>query len=576
MIEDARHVLDAARLLGDAKHQLEVLHAVERGVEPAGALDDRSTHQEEMADVHDPAEELGRPIRLEERLAVPSAQVDLVLVCVDHIGVGPAVQQVDAREQGVGVELVVMVEERDELPGGRLERPVRRSGDALVRLAEGDLDPGVAVERPKVLEGGAARRSVVGQAELPVGVPLGPHRVDAAAQPRGIRVVDGRDDRDERPEAEIGRRDRGRLARRSESRCRASVHGHLRPPLQTARPVRPTLGAPQRAREPPRGRADDILDVSFAFADRELEPPLLESQAIVLGAASHELGLRLVRLRETACNLPFGLFAGVECPARLALGRLGLLPGELGARTRPACLPDGLGAASQGGEEGGGDGVDPRAPQERGESLVRLDTDGKDAEPVPVGEGEGRVRRFDLVPQPPDAELRLVDVRVVEQEDSPLAELRQPGLEVMCDGVVAVSAVDVEQVDRAVGEGRRRIVERSLEEAREGSVSRVVVLAELLEHLGTVSPCVLVALPGVHGVGAGRQLECMNGLAETAVRVSLPGPELDEHGGAEDGDGEERERYVLLPAVDVGEPERLLVDDGVAERLEGHRRAFLV
>ena len=61
-------MLDAVGVLGEAKHQLEVLDAVVARVEAADALDERPPHDEQVADVHDAAEELGRPVRLEERL----------------------------------------------------------------------------------------------------------------------------------------------------------------------------------------------------------------------------------------------------------------------------------------------------------------------------------------------------------------------------------------------------------------------------------------------------------------------------------------------------------------------------
>src|SRR5262249_38851473 len=155
---------------------------------------------------------------------------------------------------------------------------------------------------------------------------------------------------------------------------------------------------------------------------------------------------------------------------------------------------------------------------------VRGASDRHDAEPVPVGEGERRVARLELAPQPPDAELRLADMRVVEQYDAALAELRQPGLDVVRHRVVAMSAVDMEQVDRPVGKGGCRRVERLLEQGREGSVPRVVMLAEPLERLRAVGPGVLVSLPGVDRVAARRKLERLDGLAERAVRVALPGP----------------------------------------------------
>ena len=83
---------------------------------------------------------------------------------------------------------------------------------------------------------------------------------------------------------------------------------------------------------------------------------------------------------------------------------------------------------------------------------------------MPVREREARIRGRELVPEPPHAEIAFADIRVVEQDDPSLAELRQPRLEVVGDRLVGVAAVDVQQIDRAVGEVQRRVVERLLEE----------------------------------------------------------------------------------------------------------------
>ncbi len=223
VVEDPRHVLDAVGLLGDAEHELEVLDAVEGRVEPADALDERAAQHQQMADVHHAAEELGRPVGLEEGLAVRAATVDLVLVGVDRVGVGLLVQQPDAFEERVRVELVVVVEEGDELALGRLERAVARGRDAAVGVAEADLDPGLACERAQVLERALVRRAVVGEAELPVGIGLAPDGLDGPPEEFGVDVVDRSDDRDERAEDE----------RRS-----CAMPGRWRPWRPTARPSR--------------------------------------------------------------------------------------------------------------------------------------------------------------------------------------------------------------------------------------------------------------------------------------------------------------------------------------------------
>ena len=180
--------------------------------------------------------------------------------------------------------------------------------------------------------------------------------------------------------------------------------------------------------------------------------------------------------------------------------------------------------------------------------------DGEHAETVTVGEGEARRARRELVPEPPDTEPGLALVRVVEQEHAPVAQLGQPRRDVVGNGLVGVAAVDVKEIDRAVGEARRRLVEAPLEQTREGAVERVVVGTQLFEHLRAVRPGVLVALPAVDRGAARGRPERLDRLAERAVGVSLPRAELDDRLRAERLDRVKRKRDVFVPAVDVGEP----------------------
>ena len=93
----------------------------------------------------------------------------------------------------------------------------------------------------------------------------------------------------------------------------------------------------------------------------------------------------------------------------------------------------------------------------------------------------------DLPPEPPDAEPSAADVRVVEQEDAPVAQLRQPGLEVVVHRRVAVRPVEVKQVDRAVGERRARRRRKSPGRRVENEPYRGSWWArQLLEHLRAV------------------------------------------------------------------------------------------
>ena len=208
-----------------------------------------------MAHVHHAAEELGRPIRLEKGLAEPSAAVDLVLVGVDDVRLRLLVQETDAFEQRVRVELVVVIEEGDELTVGRGERLIGRGADSLVRLTEEDVDRPVAGEAAQVFECRLVRRAVVGEAELPVRIGLTPDGLDRAREPLRVGVVDGRDDRDERTGVQPSRL-RGPQLRRGSVRG-AGDHARDLPttksPQDMADPARLALRRAERRRDPPRG-----------------------------------------------------------------------------------------------------------------------------------------------------------------------------------------------------------------------------------------------------------------------------------------------------------------------------------
>jgi hypothetical protein len=289
VVEHARHVLDPVRSFRQPQHQLVVLHAVERRIEAADAFDEAPPHDEQVPDVHHAAEELRGPVGLEERMAEPAAAVDLVLVGVDDIRVRLLVQHADALEQRVVVELVVVVEEGDELPLGRRERPVGGGGDARVGLAEADLDSRLAGDGVEVVERLAACGAVVGEDELPVRIGLPAHRLDRTLQPGRIGVEDRREDRDDRPDSQ-------RLVRAA--RCRPP-HGRrtgdgsraVPPGGRAADPARQASGAArtglrraQRKSHAPRHGAADAREVGLAGESSCLERVALELEPVELMA----------------------------------------------------------------------------------------------------------------------------------------------------------------------------------------------------------------------------------------------------------------------------------------------------
>ena len=149
------------------------------------------------------------------------AAVDLVLVGVDVVGLGVGAQRLVDVGEGVGVELVVVVEQGDELarapsPGHRWRRRrCRRS-----RSRRRDADPRVLAPRPPR----ASRRTCgCGEASSTRQSSQSPklwRRTESsiAAQDVGRRLVDRREDREARPShaaasarpARAGRRRAGR------------------------------------------------------------------------------------------------------------------------------------------------------------------------------------------------------------------------------------------------------------------------------------------------------------------------------------------------------------------------------
>ena len=200
---------------------------------------------------------------------------------------------------------------------------------------------------------------------------------------------------------------------------------------------------------------------SCALEPLELGPQRLGAGARLVGRRGLALGRRAPRSRRASSSV-----RSLDCVASTAPSAPIRLPSA--AKKTPAS------------------GSRRAASRNAANAGIDLVADREHAEPVAVREREAGVPLRELVPEAPHAEVALADARVVEQHDAAVAQLRQPRLDVVRDGLVRVAAVDVEQVDRAVGEASGRLVERLREQARERAVERVVVRAQLLEHLRPV------------------------------------------------------------------------------------------
>ena len=188
------------------QRQVPILAAFVADPEPAEFADERGAIDGQMRDVVLAREQVGEEVRLEVGGMAVAVPVDLVLVAVDEIGLGPGVEQGGDLVEGVRRQRVVMVEQGDPFAGGEGERGIGGGGDVpvlsrrkttLIRRSA----RGVALEqRPHVRRG----RGVVGDAQLPVRIRLRQHRIDGLGQPLLRGVVDRQHDRDHRLAGETG------------------------------------------------------------------------------------------------------------------------------------------------------------------------------------------------------------------------------------------------------------------------------------------------------------------------------------------------------------------------------------
>src|SRR6185369_16146615 len=71
---------------------------------------------------------------------------------------------------------------------------------------------------------------------------------------------------------------------------------------------------------------------------------------------------------------------------------------------------------------------------------------------------------LEVFPKSPNAEIFLAHVRIVHEDHTAVAHLRQPAFKVVFDHVVGVIAVDVQEIDRAVFEIIAGVVKGTLQD----------------------------------------------------------------------------------------------------------------
>ena len=155
--------------------------------------------------------------------------------------------------------------------------------------------------------------------------------------------------------------------------------------------------------------------------------------------------------------------------------------------------------------------------RERQQLSRRLRASQQHAQAVAVPESQRGIALRDFGPEAPHAKVALPDRDVVKQHHGAAAQLGTPAFKVMAHGFVGVQAVDMQQIDAAVGHVIQSLVKGFLQQGGKVAVGAVVLLAQGVQHALAVVARVGVALPGVHAPGAQRHAVLHGGLAESKV-----------------------------------------------------------
>lgn len=101
----------------------------------------------------------------------------------------------------------------------------------------------------------------------------------------------------------------------------------------------------------------------------------------------------------------------------------------------------------------------------------------------------------------------------------------------MIHGLRRVVAIDVEEVDTAIGEIADRFVKCRTNQPRERRVPAVMVVTPLRKHGLIVEAGVWIPFPGIDRVARRSQTQLLHGLCECRVAVARVRAELDEDPG---------------------------------------------
>ena len=156
--------------------QIIILRALEADPEAANAIDQITAINTQVADHVLRAKEFQVPVRLEVRVQSLTVFIDLVLIRVDEADAGIRHDRLRHQRECVFRQHVIMVKQGNPVAGSQLKRTVRCRRYVSIRLPEHDLDSLVfACQAFERFPYSRVRRSIVGNAQLPMRIKLIPH-----------------------------------------------------------------------------------------------------------------------------------------------------------------------------------------------------------------------------------------------------------------------------------------------------------------------------------------------------------------------------------------------------------------
>ncbi len=199
VVEHPGNVRHLRRERGHPQNQVVVLRSVVLRPESARLLDQVAAGHQQVRTVVFREQQLGRPVRFEERVVALARRVDLVFVRIQEAGAGMVVDRIDGAEEGVRRQFVVLVEQRHVLAAAERQGGVRCGGDSTRCSQLGHAHARVVRRGLSQHRRGFLRaRAVVRQAQFPVRVALGVDGCDGALQVGRRRPVDRDQDAHER------------------------------------------------------------------------------------------------------------------------------------------------------------------------------------------------------------------------------------------------------------------------------------------------------------------------------------------------------------------------------------------